>query len=158
MDVIVKLIFVINFNMKIFKFTIKILIILFNILSCCYVINLPAETKIIYYCETQKAKHIKYSKRGYSDRPCDVQMFDPILSNQTVLVLEYYKKNYSIHNYENKRIITQKQQACNKILERINEHVNLLKSKKHNKILAKKLKSKLSNYKKLQQERCIITD
>lgn len=135
----------------------NILIILFNILICFYVINLSAETKIIYYCETQKSKYIKYSKRGYSDRPCDVQIFDPILTNQTVLVLEYYKKNYNIHNYENQRIITQKQQACNKILEKINQHVNLLKSEKNNKILINKLRRKLSSYKKLQQKYCIIT-
>ena len=77
---------------------------------------------------------------------------------QKILLLENYKRNYKIYNYEQQQIINKKEQFCNNISEQIKQKEKLLVTNKNNKILFNKLKRKLARYKKLKQKNCPNND
>lgn len=132
------------------------LIFVFSIIINLKITGLYANNKIIYYCEFKQNKDSRYFKTGYFDRPCDIIMSDEKFVMQKILLLENYKKNYKIYNYEQQQILNKKQQLCNKISEQIKQMEKLLVTNKNNKILFNKLKRKLIRYKKLKQKNCKV--
>ena len=126
--------------------TLKLIIIIINILSNLYSYKIYAKTIVIYYCEA------KDGKKGYSDRPCHNQMFNKSIVEQTVLSLQNYQFIYK----NNKKLYTKQQQYCSNIEEKIVFLQATLK-KTRNKSVIVKLKRRITRYNLLKKKNCNTT-